>query len=238
MVGELHRGTIQHRICSSPAKLVSQEEYKTEYKSILPHGRLQQFGLDRIEEVKEQWGNIGPKETCRRIIDLIAVSVPLDAGAGPKWTYVSKKTGETYNRSPGLAIASLEMFEDGVFSGDNDQPYQVNRAGLAQLTLDRLKSRMQVTEENPIVGPEGRFRLLSNLGEALQNKEIFGADGRPGNMIGMLTTYVCLHPTNECRFLAFEEPFPGPHSTRSACKSAVVRGDQRSIQSLAVKHSY
>jgi hypothetical protein len=44
---------------------------------------------------------------------------------------------------------------------------------------------MQVTEENPMVGLEGRASLLSKLGEALTaHSDYFGKDGRPGNIVG------------------------------------------------------
>lgn len=44
---------------------------------------------------------------------------------------------------------------------------------------------MQVSEANPMSGLEGRSNLLANLGNALSaSPEMFGADGRPGNMLG------------------------------------------------------
>lgn len=45
---------------------------------------------------------------------------------------------------------------------------------------------MQVSESNPLVGLEGRTSLLRNLsGALLASPELFGDDGRPGNMLGM-----------------------------------------------------
>lgn len=44
---------------------------------------------------------------------------------------------------------------------------------------------MQVTPANPMTGLEGRATLLANLSKALkQNPIYFGADARPGNLIG------------------------------------------------------
>lgn len=44
---------------------------------------------------------------------------------------------------------------------------------------------MQVSESNPMSGLEGRSNLLANLGEALAlDREMFGPDGRPGNLLG------------------------------------------------------
>lgn len=57
--------------------------------------------------------------------------------------------------------------------------------GLAKVTAKRVGDAMQVSEENPMVGVEGRSALLSKLGEALKShSDYFGKDGRPGNIIG------------------------------------------------------
>lgn len=112
------------------------------------------------------------------------MSVLLDAGAGTQWTYKSKQSGKPYSRSEGLAIASLELFKAGFFSSSNDYPHQVDAAGLKNLTTEKLAKGLQVTNSNPMSGLEGRAGLLIRLSEALQNREIFGRDGRPGNMIG------------------------------------------------------
>ena len=65
-------------------------------------------------------------EVCKRLIDLFLVSVLLDAGAGTAWRYRENESGNVYSRSEGLAIASLEMFNAGMFSGDCKQPYRVD----------------------------------------------------------------------------------------------------------------
>src|SRR5205085_6630423 len=67
------------------------------------------------------------------------------------------------------------------------QPFQVDAAGLKRITVESLAMRLQVTKSNPMAGLEGRAGLLIRLSEALSNQEIFGHDGRPGNMIGKST---------------------------------------------------
>src|SRR4051812_8174024 len=52
----------------------------------------------------------------RAEFDLAIVSVLLDAGAGADWRYRDQPTGLTVARSEGLALASLRMFEAGLFS--------------------------------------------------------------------------------------------------------------------------
>jgi hypothetical protein len=65
-------------------------------------------------------------EQTARLLDLFLVSVLLDAGAGNAWKYKEKSSGEVYGRSEGLAIASLDMFLDGVFSGSQSDKYRVD----------------------------------------------------------------------------------------------------------------
>jgi len=138
-----------------------------------------------VTQLLQSWqSSIDNQERTRRLIDLFLVSVLLDAGAGTKWSYKSKESAKSYARSEGLAVASLEMFKAGAFSSNPDQPHQVDATGLKKLTVDTLAKGLQVSESNPMSGLEGRAGLLIRLSTALENADIFGTDGRPGNMIG------------------------------------------------------
>ena len=66
------------------------------------------------------------KEVARRTIDLFVVSVLLDAGAGNLWKYTEGTSGLTFSRSEGLGVASFNMFDAGLFSGDPAQPHRVD----------------------------------------------------------------------------------------------------------------
>jgi Protein of unknown function (DUF1688). len=66
------------------------------------------------------------KESCKRLIDIFLVSVLLDAGAGNAWTYREEESGMAFSRSEGLGVASINMFHNGFFSGDDEQPYRVD----------------------------------------------------------------------------------------------------------------
>ncbi|QDS68984.1 hypothetical protein FKW77_009237 [Venturia effusa] len=167
------------------------------YSTIPPHGRWQHFdvgGRPRVQQLMDSWlASVDSQERCRRLIDLFLVSVLLDAGAGNKWSYRSKENGKVYRRSEGLAVASLEMFKKGLFSSNSEQPFQVDSAGLRNLNVDIMGKGLQVTENNPIEGLEGRTGLLMRLADALQDKAAFGADSRPGNMLD----YLLSHPTTQ-----------------------------------------
>lgn len=63
----------------------------------------------------EEWRaeGVDELEVSRRVVDIIVVSVLLDAGAGDNWTFT--EDGVAFGRSEGLAIASLSAFRAGVF---------------------------------------------------------------------------------------------------------------------------
>lgn len=95
-------------------------DYGTDYAAIPPHGRWQHFnvgGVDRITPLVEAWiaAGVANDDVARRLLDLFVVSVLLDAGAGNKWVYHDAASGSTYNRSEGIAVASLAMFANGAF---------------------------------------------------------------------------------------------------------------------------
>ena len=76
-------------------------------------------GVARVDPLLAQWTADGcdKPELARRLIDLFFVSVLLDAGAGDVWKFQEPATGESYGRSEGIAVASLYMFQAGVFQG-------------------------------------------------------------------------------------------------------------------------
>lgn len=154
------------------------------------HSRWRHFeagGVDRLAKLDELLGpQVTARERARVQIDLVLVSVLLDAGAGPDWHYVESATGQRFTRSEGLGVASFHAFTSGLFSSDRDHPLRVDAAGLRGLVTDRLGDAFQVSPANPLVGLAGRATLLRRLGEALNEQpEIFALDGgkaRPGGL--------------------------------------------------------
>ncbi|KAJ3208868.1 hypothetical protein HK099_008637 [Clydaea vesicula] len=146
----------------------------------------------RIQDLTGHWRNdlhIDEKEILRRLLDLSVVSVLLDAGAGPQWKYTAIHEGGTvYNRSEGLGIASLVWFNEGGFSS---KPFQCDSNGLKNITVKGLETAFQVSSDNPLVGVEGRCKLLQNLGKVLENNpKYFGSENpRPGNLLDFLLTH-------------------------------------------------
>lgn len=96
---------------------ITRERFGVSLNSIPPHSRLNHFGNNRLDDLRKKWQTVDDLEQTRRWIDLVLVSVLVDAGAGQAWKYTTKE-GQTIGRSEGLAIASLDMFLDGYFSSD------------------------------------------------------------------------------------------------------------------------
>lgn len=154
------------------------------------HARWRHFaagGTDRWGALAARLAGEDPAETARRRFDLCVVSVLLDAGAGPGWSY-TEPDGTRLARSEGLGVASLHAFAAGLFSSDPANPLRVDAAALRALDAPRLAAAFQVTEKNPLEGMEGRAALLRNLGEALaQAPALFGAQPpRPGGLFDHL----------------------------------------------------
>jgi hypothetical protein len=134
-----------------------------------------------------RWGDASVR--ARAEFDLAMVSVFLDAGAGPAWRYRDPRSGTAIGRSEGLGLASLAMFESGAFSADARDLLRADADILANLTLSDLERGLQVSDQNPLVGLQGRVGLLRSLGRLVASKpDIFGRNDtpRPGGLFDLL----------------------------------------------------
>jgi hypothetical protein len=160
------------------------------------HARWRHFsagGHDRWDAVMHGAPWQDASEMARSAFDLAIVSVLLDAGAGAQWRYEEGRTGETYIRSEGLAVASFDMFVSGAFSSKPEDPFRVDADVLMTLTAEDLAAGFQVSADNPLVGLEGRASLLNRLGRVIAtNPDIFGQhdDARPGGLYDVITAAV------------------------------------------------
>nr|CAG8434232.1 3393_t:CDS:2 [Entrophospora candida] len=59
----------------------------------------------------------------------------LDTGAGNNWSYEEIGTGEVYNRSEGLAIASLDTFKSGIFYSQENHQFNAELLKLNSILL-------------------------------------------------------------------------------------------------------
>jgi hypothetical protein len=158
------------------------------------HSRWRHFaagGVDRWAAVAETVDWPDAAAMVRAAFDLAIVSVLLDAGAGPDWLYREGRTGETFARSEGLALASFDLFIGGTFSSRPDDPFRVDAEALLALDADELARGFQVRIDNPLVGLDGRAALLNRLGAVVaSNRDVFGQadEPRPGGLFDVLVT--------------------------------------------------
>jgi hypothetical protein len=156
---------------------------------VLPHSRLRHFESAHLDKLVADW-QCDKVEKARRLVDLVTVSVLLDAGAGPDWRYITP-SGEEVRSSEGLALASWDLFLDGFFSTDSAMKSRVNSIALKNITETNLARALQVSRSNPLLGVGGRATLLHKLGLALEaSPDFFGKEvPRPGNMVDYLLAH-------------------------------------------------
>ena len=153
---------------------VTRELYP-ELSRIPYHGRFRHFGaggVDRLALFDRTLSGLSREEQLMARFELVITSVLLDAGAGERWSY-REASGATYTRSEGLAVASYDWFAAGGLASEK----------LAAVTPAELAAAFQVTPDNPLIGVEGRARLLNELGRVVaENPRCFGSPPRLGGL--------------------------------------------------------
>lgn len=156
------------------------------------HSRWRHFevgGIDRIKQMEEQFSSLPLEERGKILYELVIISVFLDAGAGQYWHYQEPETGVEYSRSEGLALASLSLYQSGVFSLDPSEPFRIDAARLLSLSEKELCQGFQVSPTNPLEGISGRIALLNRLGSLIHhNEQHFSKECRLGNFYTYLSS--------------------------------------------------
>ncbi len=153
------------------------------------HSRWRHFVVDGIDlwqhYCQERLTTVTPESIARTAIDLIFVSVLVDAGAGPDWEYVDPVTGATLSRSEGLAAASIDLFFNHMAVEDNQGSLMADYQSLINLDQSTIATAFQHRPDNPLLGLEGRQRLLNGLGVRLAELRQQGMY-RPGSLLDHL----------------------------------------------------
>lgn len=189
---------LQH-FALDPEKMTSTASYVVEVINdqypdfnIPYHSRWRHFevgGVDRIALLKKKLSQIPSDEWGKILYELVIISVFLDAGAGMSWRYREPETGKEYNRSEGLALASLALYQQGAFSSNPANPLRVDAQGLLSFSERHLHEGFQVTQNNPLEGVQGRVALLNSLGKVIhQQPRYFGSEGRLGDFFSYITS--------------------------------------------------
>ena len=195
--GELAHFTVDLESLSTAAHVVSELTRVSYPDGNVPfHARWRHFmlgGRDLWAERAAQTAWVSAAAKARAEFDLAIISVLLDAGAGPSWRYLDPATEQVVARSEGLGVASLRMFEAGVFSADAADPLRADAERLMHLKSDEVAHGMQSMVGNRLVGVEGRAALLASLGAAVAAKpDVFAREdrARPGGLFDHLAAQV------------------------------------------------
>jgi uncharacterized protein DUF1688 len=156
------------------------------------HSRWRHFTIDGDDRWMTIAGTVHwptASARARAEFDLAIISVLLDAGAGAVWRYRDAVTRRYIGRSEGLALASLAMFRDGLFSAKVGDRLRADATRLKELATAALIDGLQAGPDNPILGIEGRADLLRRLGRiVLDTPSIFARNDepRPGGLFDHL----------------------------------------------------
>lgn len=148
-------------------------------------GHFKAGSNERLEKFFNSLESKDPIEKARIQFDLVVPSVLLDAGAGKDWEF-TENTGYKVGRSEGLGVASFYMFLDGAFSTKEQNPLQSDADGLLSTNADKVAEYFQVSNDNPLVGVEGRAGLVKSLGQAVKDHPQYFIDGRVGGLVDYL----------------------------------------------------
>lgn len=70
-----------------------------------------------------------------------------------------------------------------------NNPHHDIGKGLKDMTTEKLASGFQVSDNNPMLGIDSRAALLRSLGGSLlEHPDVFGEQGRPGNIVGKIAS--------------------------------------------------
>jgi hypothetical protein len=192
--GELNHFTVHLDKMPSLAGQVAELTLRRFPNGKIPvHSRWRHFnpdGCDRWKDLvvaRAAWHDA--EERARAAFDLVIVSVLLDAGAGPDWSF-RDATGTRFVRSEGIAIATIELFAAGFFSDNPSDPFRVDADRLSRLTVGDLAVGFQVDETNPLIGLKDRATLLNRLGSIVAAQlDVFSIRDKPRP--GGLFDYLC-----------------------------------------------
>ena len=175
-------GTLKHFVYDDSmlddcVQVVAQETLTNYPDLVVPyHSRWRHFETPTgdLSNVLLKYVGASDQDRCRAELDLVFVSVLLDAGAGGRWQYRDDDTGMVYRRSEGLAVASIRMFVAGLFSSDPASPCQVDSDALIALDVDGLERGFKTDDDNSLPGLAERTLLLNRLGGVLAESSATG----------------------------------------------------------------
>ena len=147
------------------------------------HSRWRHFVVDGVDlwacYQRQRLQDLSNISVARIAIDLVFLSVILDAGAGPDWRYRDPVTTRVLQRSEGLAAASIDLFFNHLCNGDTAP--RLRAEGIRRLSQSAFSDAYQSNHNNLLLGVQGRLALLQALADQLDMLKIEG----PGDIIDL-----------------------------------------------------
>lgn len=150
--------------------------------NIQNHSRLNHFNIGQTKRIDKLNKTNSKIEYMKILFECIFISVLLDAGAGPSWSFRDPNSNQIYARSEGLGLATFHAFLAGEFS--DPESNHVTSESLQKINLETFKNIFQISETNQLVGLEERLSLIQRLSECLHRKPgLFGSEKQLGNLM-------------------------------------------------------
>ena len=150
------------------------------------HSRWHHFLMDGVNLWEYYTRNFSGNGVAlaRSAADLVFLSVLLDAGAGERWRYQDPVTGKLVSRSEGLAAASIELFFNHITQAHPQHGWALSSESIRSIDRLKLSNVFQSSGKNPLLGIEGRVKILQGLADALDDLGNSEAGySRPGNIV-------------------------------------------------------
>ena len=164
-------------------------------KNVPYHSRWRHYEVgnqNQLKQLRAVEESLTPIERAKLGLDLILPSVLVDAGAGPDWQY-SSSNSVTVGRSEGLGLASLDMFLAGGLS--HRKHIETTAAGLKAVGVESFSEHFKVSNDNPLLGVEGRVQLLRSLGDAIIAQPTIFPNQRPSDLVDYVLQHYQYTPT-------------------------------------------
>ena len=154
------------------------------------HSRWRHFEIRGIDLWKhyteEKLRDLDDETQTRTAIDLVFLSVLLDAGAGSQWRFTDPVSHTKLSRSEGLAADTIDLFFNHLGQDVGSDGIVVDAEAISSINDEVLESAFQHRAGNELLGIEGRKKLLQKLASRLRALETRGI-GRPGDIVDLIT---------------------------------------------------
>ena len=153
------------------------------------HSRWRHFEIGGIDlwkyYAKKKLHDLDEDAKTRTAIDLVFLSVLLDAGAGAQWRYNDPVSQTVLSRSEGLAAASVDLFFNYLGRDTGCSGVVLNADAISSISDQVLESAFQHRVDNELLGIEGRKVLLERLAAQLDVLAKHGVN-RPGDVVDLV----------------------------------------------------